>query len=102
MDSATAFRSSGLAELLLHRSHRLRGDAAGDDQVEVAEVGVYVEGEAVGGDEAGDVDADGGEFGFGVGAGASRRVRWKPRFLAPLGMTESCFMLRKACPSRRR
>ena len=56
-----------LAEFLLHRRDRLRRDAAGDDQVEVAEVGVYVEGEAVRGDEAGDVDADGGEFGFGRG-----------------------------------
>src|ERR1022692_167141 len=39
-----------LAEFLLHRSHRLRCDAAGDDQVEEAEVGVHVEGEAVRGD----------------------------------------------------
>jgi hypothetical protein len=51
-------------EFALHRGHRLRGDPAGDDQVEVAEVGVYVEGEAVRGDEAGDVHADGGELGF--------------------------------------
>ena len=65
MDSATAFRSSCSAEFLLHRGDRLRRDAAGDDQVEVAEIGVHVEGEAVRGDEAGDVDADGGEFGFG-------------------------------------
>ncbi len=49
-----------LAEFLLHRGDRLRRDAAGDDQIEVAEVGVYVEGEAVRGDEAGDVDSDGG------------------------------------------
>ena len=53
------------AEFFLHRGHRLGRDAAGDDQVEVAEIGVHVEGEAVRGDEAGDVDADGGEFGFG-------------------------------------
>lgn len=50
----------GLVELLLHRGDWFCGDAAGDDQVEVAEVGIYVEGEAMGGDEAGDVDADGG------------------------------------------
>src|SRR6267142_4342773 len=40
------------------------GDAAGNDQVEVAEVGGDVEGEAVGGDPAADVDADGGELFF--------------------------------------
>src|SRR5882757_3714807 len=44
------------------------GDAAGNDQVEVAEVGGDVEGEAVGGDPAADVDADGGEFFFGDAA----------------------------------
>src|SRR4029077_20253712 len=48
------------AEFLLHRGDRLGRDAAGDDQVEVAEVGVYVYREAVRGDEARDVDADGG------------------------------------------
>ena len=55
-----------LAEFLLHRGYRLGGDAAGDDQVEIAEIGIHVEGEAVRSDEAGDVDADGGELGFGV------------------------------------
>ena len=69
IDSATALRSSSLAEFLLHGRDWLCGDAAGDDQVEVAEVGVHVEREAVGRDEAGDVDADGGEFGFGSFAG---------------------------------
>ena len=64
-----------LAEFLLHRGDWLRRDAAGNDQVEVAEVGVHVEGEAVGGDEAGDVDADGGEFGFGCAFVAVRRIR---------------------------
>ena len=54
------------AEFLPHRSHGLGRDAAGDDQVEIAEIGVYVECEAVGGDEAGDMDADGGEFCFGA------------------------------------
>src|SRR5260221_9165330 len=41
------------------------GDAAGNDEVEIAEVGGDVEGETVGGDPAADVDADGGEFFFG-------------------------------------
>ena len=44
------------------------GDAAGDDVVEVAEIGGDVEGEAVGGDGLGDVDADGGDFLFADGA----------------------------------
>ena len=52
-------------QFLCHRSYRLGGDAAGDDQVKVVEVGVYVEGETMRGDGAGDVDADGGDFGFG-------------------------------------
>ena len=65
MDSATAFRSSSLAEFCCIEVTGFVRDAAGDDQVEVAEVGVHVEGEAMGSDEAGDVDADGGEFGFG-------------------------------------
>ena len=38
------------------------GDATGNDEVEVAEVGGDVEGEAVGSYPAADVDADGGEF----------------------------------------
>ena len=54
-----------LAEFSLHRGDRFRGDSTGDDEVEVAEVGVDVEGEAVRRDEARDVDADGDEFGFG-------------------------------------
>jgi hypothetical protein len=40
------------------------GDAAGNDEVEVAEVCGDIEGETVGGDPAADVDADGGEFFF--------------------------------------
>ena len=44
------------------------GDAAGDDPVEVAEVCGDVEGEAVRGDAAGDVDADGREFFLGDAA----------------------------------
>ena len=52
-------------EFTLHRGDRLCRNAAGDDQVEVTEVGVDVEREAVRGNEAGDVDADGGKLGFG-------------------------------------
>src|SRR5579859_6541803 len=65
-----------LAELLLHRSHGLGGDAAGNDQVEEGEVGVHVECKTVRGDEAGDVDADGGEFSF-------KCVLGRPRFAWP-------------------
>jgi len=54
----------GMAEFFLHRGDRLRSDAARDDEIEVAEIGVDVESEAVGSDEAGNVDADGGELGF--------------------------------------
>ena len=56
-------------EFLLHRRDRFRRDAAGDDEVEEAEAGVHVEGEAVRGDEARDMDADGCDFGFAVGVG---------------------------------
>jgi hypothetical protein len=45
------------------------GDAAGNDKVEIAEVGGDVVSEAVGGDPAADVDADGGKFFFGYVAG---------------------------------
>src|SRR5579883_1567476 len=44
------------------------GDAAGDDEVEVAQVGGDVEREAVRGDAARDVHADGGDFLLGDGA----------------------------------
>jgi hypothetical protein len=47
----------------------LVSDAAGVDELEVAEVGGDVEGEAVGGDSAGDVDADGADFAFARGTG---------------------------------
>src|SRR5215467_9093351 len=49
----------------LHRRDWLAADATWDDQVEAAEVGIHVQGKAVGCDEAGDVDADRSEFGFG-------------------------------------
>ena len=48
------------AQFLLHGAYGLGRNAAGDDEIEEAEVCVYVQGEAVGGDRAGDVDADGG------------------------------------------
>lgn len=54
-----------LAEFLLHGGDRFRCDTAGDDQVEVAEVCIYVQRETVGRDEVRDVDADGREFGLG-------------------------------------
>ena len=44
------------------RRYRPVGDAAGDDPVEVAQVGGDVQGEAVRGDALGDVDADGGDL----------------------------------------
>ena len=47
----------------------LVGDAAGIDELEVAEVGGDVESEAVGGDSAGDVYADGSDFAFAGRAG---------------------------------
>src|SRR5581483_2758577 len=47
----------------------LVGDAARDDELEEVEIGGDVEGETVGGDSAGDVDADGGNFGLRVGGG---------------------------------
>ena len=47
----------------------LVSDAAGIDELEVTQVGGDVEGEAVGGDSAGDVDADGADFSFASRAG---------------------------------
>jgi len=47
------------------------GDAAGNDEVEIAEVGGDVESETVGRNPATDVDADGGEFFF---ADVARRL----------------------------
>jgi hypothetical protein len=52
----------------LERGDGLVGDAAGDDEGEVAEVGGDVESEAVRGDGLGDVDADGGDLFLGDGA----------------------------------
>ena len=55
---------NGLAEFLPHGRNRFGGEAAGDDELEVRQIDVDVEGEAVRGDGAGDVDADGGNFGW--------------------------------------
>ena len=66
------------AQLFVHRRYRLRFDAAGNDQVEVAEIRVHVEGEAVRSDGAGDVDADGREFGLGVSWSALLRSFARP------------------------
>lgn len=48
------------------------GEAAGDDEVEVIEVGGDVEGEAVHGDPAADADAHGADFGRGDRRGMAR------------------------------
>ena len=53
-----------LRRLELQRGDRAVGDAAGDDPVEVAEVGGDVEREAVRGDGLRDMDADGGDLLF--------------------------------------
>ncbi len=58
----------GLGRFELERGYRPVGDAAGDDPVEVAKVGGDVEGESVGGDGLGDVDANGGDLLFANGA----------------------------------
>ena len=44
-------------DFIFQAGHRTVGDAAGIDEGEVAQVGGHVEGESVGGDAAGDVDA---------------------------------------------
>src|SRR5215469_18296515 len=64
-------------ELLLHGSDRLCADAAGDDQVEIAEFGVDIQSEAVRGDAAGDMNSDGRKLGFGGCRGwLGRASRW--------------------------
>lgn len=47
----------------LHARHGPAGEAAGDDEAEVGEVGGDVEGQAVGGDPLADADAHGGDLG---------------------------------------
>ncbi len=60
-------------QLVSDGSDGLVGDAAGDDELEVLEIGRKVEGEAVAGYGAGDVDADGGDFGGRRRIGSRRR-----------------------------
>ena len=48
------------AQFFLHGGYGPGRDAAGDNQIEVAEIRVYVQSEAMRSHEAGDVDADGG------------------------------------------
>ena len=50
--------ATGAAEQALERRDALVGDAARDDEIEMAEVGVHVEREAVARDPARDPDAD--------------------------------------------
>ena len=51
-------------EFLSDRGHGLRGDAAGDDQIEVAEISVDVQGESVRRDGARDVNSESGDLSF--------------------------------------
>jgi hypothetical protein len=64
-------RGKGYAfgDLKVKACNWLVSDAAGIDELKVTEVGGDVEGEAVGGDSAGDVDADGADFSFASRAG---------------------------------
>jgi hypothetical protein len=55
-------KPSGLLTPCLQAGHCVVGNAAGNDQRKVAEVGGDVEGEAVRGDAARDVNADGGDL----------------------------------------
>ena len=71
---------------------RTIGDAAGVDEGEVAEIGGDVEGEAVGGNAAGDVDADGGNF-----AACRRQTAFWMRFV--VGRTPG---FRRRCPTEAR
>lgn len=65
-------QSHAFGHFALETGHGLVGDAAGVDELEVAEIGGDVEGESVGGDSAGDVNADGSDFAFAGGAGLVR------------------------------
>src|SRR5580658_4093091 len=55
-------RRSRIAEKLLNTGCGAAGQAAGDDQVEIAQVGGDVQGEAMQGGAAADADADGADF----------------------------------------
>ena len=61
--AAATLRFSSFSSEVALRS----ADAAGNDQVEITQVGGNVVGETVGSDPAADVHADGGEFFFGSG-----------------------------------
>jgi hypothetical protein len=52
------------AQFFLHRGYELVGDATGNNQVEVAEIGIHVEREAMRGHAARNMHADGGDFGL--------------------------------------
>lgn len=55
-------------DLKIEAGDWLVGDATRVDELEVAQVGGDVEGESVGGDPAGDVDADGADFSLATGS----------------------------------
>ena len=63
---AGCVEGNGAAEGAFEGGGAFALDAAGDDEVEEAEVGGDVEGEAVGGNPAAEVNAEGGEFFFGA------------------------------------
>lgn len=80
-----------------HAGHCPTREAAGDDEVEVGEVGVNVEGEAVHGDPAADADAHGGDLGGGKGnreTGIGNRRRKGRRE----GALHACRLPFAACP----
>lgn len=58
-------QAGGIGYFFLEAGDGVVGDAAGDDEAEVGEVGGEVEGKSVRGDAAGNVDADGGDFACG-------------------------------------
>src|SRR5581483_3888642 len=58
----SVLHADGLLQFSLDRRYRLAGQPAGDDQGEVVEVGRHVQREAVRGDAARDVYADGGNL----------------------------------------
>lgn len=63
-DGEDIFHLGRLAGFKLDGGDRF-GQSAGDDELEVVEVGGDVEGESVGGDTARDVNADGGNLALG-------------------------------------
>src|SRR5262244_352135 len=57
-------RIGAMIELVVHRGHRLGFNPARHDQMEIAEIGVDVQSEAVRGNSARDVNADGSDLRF--------------------------------------